>query len=338
MINYLIIVLFLLSMFVAAHAQTVCDGTKLFIEKSCIGDNISPDEKALYDLVINYRTSKGLPTPKLSTALSMVANRHLIDIRVNLRQFTHSWSNCPYDIAQESSWTCITDAPQRLNSGYAGTGYETLYVTAETRTNINAALEKWKGSSLHNSILTNQGIFKDMTWDELGIAVEANYAALWFGSNKNSRVSGGTNQGLGVTYEELVAGLSGFVSIKPIASNHVATKWLGSSSDKKIKIEISGTKMDISEAKLAITAQLEADGTLNAQNLRVITTLLKNSFPNWSDRESWLQTVLKIIIADHSASRTVVLGKNLVELSYGAGNSIIVWIVPKSAIRAIEID
>ena len=332
MIRHLIVVLlFLAAPLVATGAQTVCDGTKVFTEKVCPGDNLSPDEKALYDLVIKYRATKGLAAPKLSTPLSLLANRHLIDIKSNLKSFTHSWSNCPYDIKDDKTWHCISDAPKRLKTGYNGTGYETLYVTAETKANINLALDKWKGSTLHNSIITNQGMFKDRPWDEIGVSVDGNYAALWFGTPAKAA-------SIGVSYDQVIAGLTQIVALKQETAAGTATKWQGSSADKKIRMEIAGTKSDISEAKMAVTAKLEADGQLSSQNYLVLSTLLKNVFPAWTDRDIWLQTSLKMIGANNSAERTKVIGKNLVEAKYGSGGAIVLQIVPQTAKRAIEIN
>lgn len=320
------------------HAQAVCDGKQIFIEKVCAGDTVTADEKSLFELVAMYRSSNGLPAAKLSTALSKLANRHLIDIKVNIRSFTHSWSNCPYDIKDEKTWPCVIDAPNRMNSGYLGQGYETLYVTSEKIAKVSNALESWKKSSLHNSIITNQGMFKDLAWEEIGVAVDGSYVALWFGTPKKAGSMGSEGSGLGITYEKVVAGLSRIVAIKQESTTIEATKWKGSSPDKKIKMEIFGTKKDVSEAKLSVTAKLETDKSLSSKSFNVLATLLKNAFPSWPDREAWLQSSLKAIVANNSAERTKVIGKNLVEVRHGAGGSIVLQIVPQTANRAIEIN
>lgn len=320
------------------YAQAACDGKQIFTEKVCAGDNVTADEKSLFELVAMYRSSNGLPAAKLSTALSKLANRHLIDIKVNIRSFTHSWSNCPYDIKDEKSWPCVIDAPNRMNSGYLGQGYETLYVTSEKIAKVSNALESWKKSSLHNSIITNQGMFKDLAWEEIGVAVDGSYVALWFGTPKKARSMGSEGSGLGITYEQVVAGLSKIVAIKQESTTIEATKWQGSSPDKKIKMEIFGTKKDVSEAKLSVTAKLEADKSLSSNSFNVLATLLKNAFPSWPDREAWLQSSLKAIGANNSAERTKVIGKNLVEVRHGAGGSIVLQLLPQAANRAIEIN
>jgi len=334
--NLIIIVLFISAGSIIVNAQSTCDGKQIFTAAACSGDAVSPDEKALFDLVANYRASKNLPAAKISLSLSKLANRHLIDIKVNLKAFTHSWSNCPYDIKDEKTWPCIIDAPKRMNSGYNGQGYETIYVTTELKANVNLVIEAWKKSTLHNSIMTNQGMFKDMAWDEIGVAIDGNYAALWFGTPKKAGGMGSNGAGIGVTYEQVVSGLTGLLAIKQQSSTAESISWQGISPDKKIRMDISGTTKDISEAKMSVTARVETDGTLSAQSINVFSTLLRNTFPDWAGRDVWLQKVVKIVASDHTASRTSVIGKNFIEISYGAGDTIQLLIIPQSAKRAIQ--
>ena len=106
---------FILLLFPATgNSQSECTKAQIFSSRSCAGDSVSPTEKQLYDLLIKYRTAYGRPAIPLSNALSLVANRHLLDLTQNVRVFTHSWSNCPYDISDQYTWPCIADAPKRL--------------------------------------------------------------------------------------------------------------------------------------------------------------------------------------------------------------------------------
>ncbi|MBK6751487.1 MAG: hypothetical protein IPG67_16210 [Acidobacteria bacterium] len=339
MLKRLIIIgLFLISASTISVAQSVCDGNQIFSQKDCLGDAVSTVEKALFDLVADYRSSKKLPSSKLSLSLSKLANRHLIDITTNLKAFTHSWSNCLYDIKDEKTWHCIIDSPRRLNSGYLGQGYETLYVTSELKANVKTALDAWKKSTLHNSIITNQGMFKDLPWEEIGVAVNGNYACLWFGTPKKALPFSEQSTGLGITYDQIISGLTSIVPLKQESSTVESTKWKGMSADKTVSMDVYGTKRDISEAKMSITAKLQAGGELSKQNFNVLMTLLKNAFPTWPDRESWFQGSLKEIGMNNSVVKTKVLGKNHVEMKYGAGGAIVLQIMPRSAVRAIEID
>ena len=88
---------------------------------------------------------------------------------------------------------------------------------------------------------------------------------------------------------------------------------------------------------MAVTAQLEEDGKLSPKNLAALYTLVKNIFPEWKDRDDWLQNNLKLIGADHTITRTKIVRKILVQLRYGAAGSVQLYFSPASAKRAIEV-
>ncbi|MFM9904305.1 MAG: CAP domain-containing protein [Pyrinomonadaceae bacterium] len=322
----------------SCFAQESCSGKDVLTAKSCPGDSVSLDEQALFQLVTKYRIANGRPAIKLSSALSMVANRHLIDIKQNIRSFTHSWSNCIYDIKDEKSWHCVGDAPARLNSGYKGKGYETLYRTAKGNASPVPALEAWKKSALHNSIILNIEIFKDISWDELGVAVDGEYAALWFGSTNGGRaVSPMKGNGLGVSYDQAVAGLTKILSIDQRSSTVDSTKWQGYSTDKKIKLEIFGSRNDISEASVGISMKLEADGKMSSRNQTVLSTLLRNLFPEWTDLDLWIKGAVAAIAKNRTASKTKIVRKNTIELRSDGPNSLRLAVVPESKQKYVEI-
>ncbi|CAN5524276.1 hypothetical protein BH10ACI2_BH10ACI2_19680 [soil metagenome] len=217
----------------AAIGQPVCKGKDLFFSHTCAGDTSSANESALFDLINNYRVENGQPELRPSTSLSMVANRRLLDLQQNMKTLTHSWSNCPYDIDDQSTWPCVTDAPKRLNAGYNGQGYETLYRVTSGQVLPSLALEAWKKSTLHNSIILNQGIFKDMQWNELGVAIDGQYAVMWFGYPGESKTGVHKSDGLGVSYDQTISGLSKILSIEQKYSSIENNKWEGFSADKK---------------------------------------------------------------------------------------------------------
>ena len=322
-----------------AYAQAACTGNQVFTAKSCPGDANSVEEQALFQLLTKYRTANGRPIIRLSQSLSMVANRHLIDLMQNIKSFTHSWSNCPYDINNEKTWGCIIDAPQRLNSGYMGQGYETLYHTMNGNAAPELALDAWKKSTLHNSIILNLGMFKGMAWDEVGIAVNGPYSALWFGSpvGKGPATSNIKGNGLGVSYDEAIAGLSKMISIDKKSSTVESNKWQGFSADRKIKLEIFGTRKDISEARLAISIKFEADGRLSELNRTRLSTLLTNIFPEWPNIDAWMTSTIAAIAADKNASRTKLVRKNAIEFRADAPNLLKVSITPESKQRYVDV-
>ena len=323
----------------SAMAQVPCSGKDALNAKSCAGDSNSAEERALFQLVNKYRAANRRPQIKLSPTLSMVANRHLIDLMQNVKAFTHGWSNCPYDIAVEKTWPCVGDAPQRLNSGYKGQGFETLYRTATGNAAPSLALDAWEKSKLHNSIILNLDMFKNMEWDEVGVALDGPYAALWFGApaDKRAAMANVKGIGLGVSYDQAVAGLSKMLSIDQTSSTVEANKWQGFTADKKTKLEIFGSRKDISEASVGISMKLTADGKLSSENQKILVTLLEIFFPEWPNIDAWITSSVAAIAADRSASRTKLVRKNTIEFRSDAPNSLRLRITPESKQKYIEV-
>lgn len=166
--------------FVSAQ-MTGCKGDQIFTSAKCSGDENSAEERALFEMVRSYRAANNLPELRLSSSLSMVANRRMLDLKQNVKSLTHSWSNCPYDVNDRKSWDCVNESPARLKCGYAGKGYETLFHTIGENVKPAKAMNAWKQSTLHNSIILNLGMFSKVEWDEVGVAIDGQYAALWFG-------------------------------------------------------------------------------------------------------------------------------------------------------------
>ncbi len=149
------------------------------------GDNLQPEEVKLFNLVNQYRTDNGLPPIRASKALTLVANRRVLDLAENIGRVTHDWSDASYSGNREVMW----NAPQRLNTGYPGRGYENVTgypgfgdtdMTAET------ALDSWKNSTAgHRQVILNQpgpnGDWSQTQWNALGVGIYKGYAVLWFG-------------------------------------------------------------------------------------------------------------------------------------------------------------
>ncbi len=245
--------LFLLSgmLFICAQcvsAQTNCSGTVLFTEKKCVGDEISPAEKELYRIINEYRAQNNKPPVALSEPLSLVANRHILDLTINVKYLTHGWSNCAYDLKNKAAGNCLFESPQRLNAGYAGQGFDNLYRNLSGTATPALALEAWKKSLMHNNLMLNLDVWKDVKYDAFGIAVSGNYAAIWFGSNESQHVNPGQEiKGLGISFGKLVEGLTSVLSIGKESSLADSEKWVGRSADNSIKLEIFGQERDITE-------------------------------------------------------------------------------------------
>ena len=150
---------------------------------------LSSDEFELYNLVMQYRKAKSLPTIPLSKSLTFVAQTHakdldenyVIDQKCNL----HSWSS-------NGNWkpVCYTNdhaqaklmwsKPQELTS-YKGNGYEIAFAEdAEYLANAENALDSWKLSKEHNAVILNKKIWKK-NWNSIGIGIYGSYAVIWFG-------------------------------------------------------------------------------------------------------------------------------------------------------------
>lgn len=183
-INLLLIgFVFALFLFVQTKAQNNCAGEQIFTENVCAGDEISKEEIELQSLINQYRKENDLPEIVISKPLSIVANRHLLDLQTNLKYLTHSWSNCVYDIKNQATWNCVTDAPQRLKVNYEGEGFENLYRNLNGNASPALALEGWKKSALHNSLILNLGNWNARKWNEIGVSIRGQFAAIWFGTN-----------------------------------------------------------------------------------------------------------------------------------------------------------
>lgn len=160
-------------------------------------DGLNAHEIALYNDLMAYRSSLGLPSIPLSKALTATAGRHAVDIADNLgrpipdqspgEHRAHSWSDAPYNGKDSTTYNSMWKAPERLGTGYAGYGFEILITGTGTvvfgspaRT-ASVLLNGWKMSTGHNEVMTNQGPWQPYTWNAVGVSVYKNAAAIWFG-------------------------------------------------------------------------------------------------------------------------------------------------------------
>jgi hypothetical protein len=310
------------------NAQQSCTGDQVFTAKDCDGDKISAEERVLHDLLNQYRESKGLRRVSQSDSLTWLANRHLLDVRFNIKRFTHSWSNCPYDPANRSTWECMSGSARRLKTGFDGDTFETLFAASGGTASPQQAMEMWKRSSLHNSMLLNQGMFASMNWEEVGIAISGNYAAFWFGS----KTAGGSG-GIGASFEQAVSGLTKLVRIP---DSRGRTHWRGKSRDGKIAIELTGPRADLSEAEMTVSATLESTGRISPASRTALATLLTNIFPEWNDADRWLDESLAAVIEKRGIAKTKVIRKTHVSLD-SSTNAIRLVFTPEGANRVREV-
>lgn len=313
-----------------SYSQTNCTGAKIFAEKNCMGDDVSPIEKELYKIVNEYRAKNNLPPVALSNPLSIVANRHLLDLVNNIKSLSHGWSNCPYDIKNQSTWNCLFDSPKRLNVGYNGNGYENLYRSFSGNATPALALEAWKKSEMHNSLILNLDVWKDTKFDAFGVAITGSYAALWFGSkgDVSKELKYEKKAGLGITFEQTVAGLTKVISIKKASSSLDNEEWSGASSDKSVMLSVVGVKEDISQAVISIRIKIEKNSQISQKNRSVLKTFLNNLIPEWKEKDIWIDAAMKNLQQNPKEPQIVNQGNKTISVSIDKENYISIAVKP----------
>ncbi len=150
-------------------------------------DQISAPEQELYNLIMAYRASIGLPAIPLSESLSITAARHALDSIENVGSYVgHAWSDAPYDGANSATYPNMWDAPERVGTPYTANGYEisTGYLGNAVHTNQmtpQMALQGWQNSAPHNAVITNTGTWANISWKAIGIGMYKGIAHVWFG-------------------------------------------------------------------------------------------------------------------------------------------------------------
>ena len=155
---------------------------------------LTNDEMRLYNLIMAYRREKGLPTIPISKSLTYVAQLHVRNLDEYHKEGTkcnmHSWygngkwTNCCYT-SDHAQAKCVWDKPRELTS-YKGNGYEISFGgSGGYRATPEEALNGWKKSHGHNTTIINEGIWKNLTWNAIGIGIYKGYANVWFGSEED---------------------------------------------------------------------------------------------------------------------------------------------------------
>jgi hypothetical protein len=158
---------------------------------------ITPEERKLYDLLMQYRKARKLPSIPVSAKLTQVAKAHVQDLMKNYKDNGkcnyHSWSEkgnwspCCYtdDHAQAA---CMWNKPKEIG-GYEGSGFEIAYWSS-AGVNAKTSLSGWQGSAGHNAVIINSGIWKDMKWKAIGIGLDGEYSVVWFGAEEDNQLAG----------------------------------------------------------------------------------------------------------------------------------------------------
>ena len=138
------------------------------------------DALELIKLVNEYRAESGLPAVPASPSLCTVGAAHAADSNANEPRAQgcnlHSWADCCYDSGHGNP-SCMWDKPKELTC-YQGNGYENSAMSSGMIT-PEQALDMWKGSPGHNSVILEQGSWSN--WGAMGAGIEGGFAHLWFG-------------------------------------------------------------------------------------------------------------------------------------------------------------
>jgi uncharacterized protein YkwD len=151
---------------------------------------LNKEEKKLYDLIMQYRKSKGLEAIPLSAKLTLVAQTHARDLAEHYefdpknKCNPHSWSSkgkwtsCCYTNDHKRA-SCMWTKPQEI-AGYTGTGFEIAYYSS-LGASAQEGIDGWKISPGHNPLLINSGTWSKVKWQAVGIGIYKEYGLVWFG-------------------------------------------------------------------------------------------------------------------------------------------------------------
>src|SRR5690606_37215456 len=102
---------------------------------------VTGEEQLLYEMIMDYRKSKGLDPIPLSSRLSRVAQLHARDLMENY-EFSPTNHCNPHSWSKEGEWSsccytsdhkqakCMWDKPKEI-AGYEGAGYEIAYYSSK---------------------------------------------------------------------------------------------------------------------------------------------------------------------------------------------------------------
>ncbi len=166
-----------------------CSGQEVIPAWFCITE----DEYALFKDINEFRKSNFLNPVPLSKSLSYVARQNVNDLNLN-KPFNsdcnfHSWSEggkfegCCFR-KKNPDFSCVRNKPKELTK-YKGEGYELVY-WENGQAFSDAAMDEWKTITPSKDIILNRANWNDLSWNAMGVAIEGNFALLWFGIVKDT--------------------------------------------------------------------------------------------------------------------------------------------------------
>lgn len=321
-------------------AQNKCGAKDIYSKNNCSGDEPVREETELFRLINEYRKQNNLSEVPESNTLYRIANRHLLDINLNLKKLTHSWNDCEFNFNNSQTWKCIYDAPKKFDPAFSGTGYENVYYNSKGKFTPAEALEGWKKSPLHNSAILNLESFKDTPWIAGGVAIDGQYANVWFISTSATtanNVKKTDSKGLGVSFKDTVKNLTSVLNIGNVSSTIDSEKWVGTSADKSVFLDIYGKPEEVREGKLGIRIKLAKASSITPQNKKILSVFLENVSPDWITRSKWLDQAIQKLSANSKIPASAVRNEIIYELSVDNNNFLNLLVKPKPKVDAIEV-
>ncbi len=318
--------------------QTDCKAEEILNEKSCIGDDISDQENELFNLVNEYRKQNNLEEISISKELCLVANRHALDLQKNIGTISHSWSDCAYVAGDPKTHDCILKAPKRFNPNFAGLAFENAFSTSGNSVSSVFALNLWKKSRLHNSLLINLDGFKGVKFNGGCVGIKDRFAVLWVSSEFTTQATKiqPKAKGLGVTFDQAIKGINKIVPIEKASSIIGKNRWVGTTPGESVIVEMLGTNEDIDESNISLRIKLESDKNLSVVSKHLLRTFLQNMAPKWKQRDQWLEKALENIRSNPKVVQTKFVRNLLIELSLTSENYIYLTVKPSNRPVPIE--
>lgn len=141
---------------------------------------ITKEELALYNALMAYRKSKGLPQIALSKSLTRVAKAHSDEVlSKKLPNPTHDWSGCKLS----EDYNCMWQKPKTM-ANFSGFGFEISWGGTGTKWATTDVLASWKSSPAHNAVIVEEGTWTDYNWQSVGVSFVKEHgnanANVWF--------------------------------------------------------------------------------------------------------------------------------------------------------------
>ena len=158
---------------------------------------LNSPERKLIKRVNEYRAEHGLPAVPVSRSLTTVAQWHAADTAYAIEVTgdwlqnpscnLHTWygiPGAPYGTCcytpDHAQAACMWDKPAEITHGFfAAAAVENASIGYASPSD---ALEGWKSSAGHNSVILNRGTWARFSWNAMGVAVDPEHRSyfLWF--------------------------------------------------------------------------------------------------------------------------------------------------------------